>query len=191
MAKLYFEYGTMSSGKTIRLLQTAYNYEETGRKIYLIKPAIDTKAWDKIASRIGLERNVDFMVQKEQGIFSKINNLAKDSIDCILVDEAQFLEKNQIDELLQIVLKLKIPVICFGLKTDFRTEMFSGSKRLFEIAHSIKEIKTICVYCERKAIFNARMVNWQFVKTWDKIAIDMEKNVSYKPLCAKCYFENV
>lgn len=185
MAKLYFRYGAMNSGKTTLLLQTAYNYEENNMKVIIVKPIIDTKGIDKIVSRIGVERKVDLLLQKEDDLYEIIKNKYK-KVNCILVDEAQFITKEQADQCMKIVTDLNIPVICYGLRTDFLTNGFPGSTRLLEIAHTIEEMKTICK-CGRKAIFNARFVNDKFITKGSQVAIDGEKNVKYISMCAQCY----
>ena len=111
-------------------------------------------------------------------------------VSCLFIDEAQFLEPEQVDELMQVVVKLNIPVICYGLRTDFQTKGFPGSTRLLEIAHTIEEMKTICV-CGRKAMYNARKVNGHFTITGDQVAIDGENKVTYEPLCPHCYYEKL
>lgn len=185
MAKLYFRYGAMNSGKTTLLLQTAYNYEENNMKVIIVKPIIDTKGTNKIVSRIGVERKVDLLLQKEDNLYEIIKNKYK-KVNCILVDEAQFITKEQADQCMKIVIDLNIPVICYGLRTDFLTNGFPGSTRLLEIAHTIEEMKTICK-CGRKAIFNARFANGKFITKGSQVAIDGEKNVKYISMCAKCY----
>lgn len=185
MAKLFFRYGAMNSGKSTNLLQVAHNYEENGMKVIIVKPKIDTKGNDKIISRIGVERKADLLIDKESNIFEIVRKKYK-NIDCILVDEAQFLDPNQIDNLMKIVVNLDIPVICYGLRTDFKTEAFPGSLRLLSIAHSLEELKTVCK-CGRKAIFVGRYVNGKFTIEGDQVAIDGKDNVTYKSMCAKCY----
>ena len=189
MAKLYFRYGAMNSGKTAILLQTAYNYEERGMKVLIIKPGIDTKGADFLVSRIGLKRKVDYIILEDEDIYKKLKDKL-DDISCILVDEAQFLSKNQVEDLMQIVVDFDIPIICYGLRTDFRTEGFEGATRLLEIAHSIDEMKTICK-CGRKAIFNTRKVNGKFTFSGEKVAIDEQNEVTYESLCPKCYYEKL
>ena len=187
MAKLYFRYGAMNSGKTTQLLQTAYNYEERNMKVIIVKPSKDTKGDKMIVSRLGAKRKVDVLLTPKDSIIK----IVKDKyfkVNCILVDEAQFLEPKQVDELMEIVLKMDIPVICYGLRTDFLTKGFPGSSRLLELAHSIEEMKTICK-CGTKAIFNARFVDGKFTLDGDQVAIDGEKNVSYISMCGKCYME--
>ncbi len=187
MAKLYFRYGAMNSGKTTQLLQTAYNYEERNMKVIIVKPSKDTKGDKMIVSRLGAKRKVDVLLTPKDSII-KIVKDKYSKVNCILVDEAQFLEPKQVDELMEIVLKMDIPVICYGLRTDFLTKGFPGSSRLLELAHSIEEMKTICK-CGTKAIFNARFVDGKFTLDGDQVAIDGEKNVSYISMCGKCYME--
>ena len=185
MAKLYFRYGAMNSGKSTLLLQTCHNYEENNMKAIIVKPAIDTKGKEKIVSRIGVEKEVDLLLGKEDNIYEIVKNKFKKT-SCVLVDEAQFLTRDQVNECMEIVIKLDIPVICYGLRTDFLTNGFEGSTRLLEIAHTIEEMKTICK-CGRKAIYNARYVNGKFITRGSQVAIDGEKNVTYVSMCAKCY----
>lgn len=189
MAKLYFKYGAMNSGKTALLLQAAYNYEQRGMKTLVLKPAIDTKGGDYIVSRIGLERKIDHSIKKDEDIYSYLKNNIS-GIACIFVDEVQFLSKNQVEDLLQIVVDFDIPIICYGLRTDFKTEGFEGSTRLLEIAHSIEELKTICE-CGRKAIFNCRKVNGCFTFSGSQVAIDEGGIVTYDSLCPRCYYEKL
>ncbi len=190
MSKLYFRYGAMNSGKSALLLQVANNYEERGMKTKIIKPIIDTKGEDYIYSRIGLKRKVDYLVGKKDNLKSFLNNIQEENVSCILVDEAQFLNSEQVDELFLFTKKYDIPVICYGLRTDFKTNLFPGSKRLFELSDVIEELYTIC-RCGKRAKFNARIVDGKFVTTGDQIAIDNQKEVSYESLCGKCYLEKV
>ena len=187
MAKLYFRYGAMNSGKSTLLLQTAYNYEERDMKVVVVKPSVDTKGEQKVVSRIGAERKVDVLLAPKDNIAKIIIDKYSD-VNCILVDEAQFLEPKQVDQLMGIVLEMDIPVICYGLRTDFTTKGFPGASRLLELAHSIEEMKTICK-CGSKAIFNARFVDGDFTLDGDQVAIDGEKNISYVSMCGKCYIK--
>ena len=189
MAKLHFRYGAMNSGKTTILIQTAYNYEERGRKVILIKPALDSKGEDKVVSRIGASRKVDELLSKEDSVVEKIEKYL-DNLDCILVDEAQFLERKQIDELFYITKIYNIPVIAFGLRTDFKTDGFTGSTRLLELADSLEEMPTIC-RCGKKARFNGRKINDEFQTEGKSVVIDDGKQVEYESLCGTCYFEKV
>ncbi len=189
MAKLYFKYGAMNSGKTAILLQSAFNYEQKGMKVLVLKPEIDTKGGKYIVSRIGLKRKIDHLIKSNENVY----NILKDKLDnisCIFVDEAQFLKSNQVDELMQIVVNYDIPVICYGLRTDFQTNGFVGSKRLLEIAHTIEELKTICS-CGNKATYNVRRVNGKIAFTGGQVAIDGENEVTYDSLCPKCYYNKL
>lgn len=187
MSKLYFRYGAMNCGKTTSLLQVAHNYEERGMKVVLIKPSIDTKANDSVSSRIGVERKVDHLVSPEENLKGYLNLLIGNT-SCVLVDEAQFLSESQVEELFVFSKLTNIPVICFGLRCDFRTNLFPGSKRLFELADEIEELYTIC-RCGRKARFNARIVNGEFTLDGDQVAIDGD--VEYESLCGKCFLTKV
>ena len=188
MAQLYFRYGAMGCGKTMQLLQVAFNYEERGQKVCVIKPRTDTKNGDKLLTRIGPERETDFTFSRRDNIFNKIKK-SYSNVDCILVDEAQFLTPAQADQLMQIVVELNIPVICYGLRLNFRQEDkgFEGSTRLLQIAHKLEEIKTICC-CGRKATLNARFLNNQLVTEGPDILIDDGKSkIEYRALCNNCY----
>lgn len=187
MAKLYFRYGAMNSGKTTLLLQTAHNYEESNMKVIIVKPKVDTKGNEKIVSRIGIEKKVDLLLKETDDLFSIVKEKYSD-ISCVLVDEAQFLSVEQVDQAMSIVLNLDIPVICYGLRTDFLTNGFPGSTRLLQIAHTIEEMKTIC-RCGRKSIYNARYVDGKFTDKGEQIAIDGKKKVTYISMCGKCYLE--
>ena len=179
MSKLYFRYGAMNCGKSTNLMQVAFNYEERGMEAIVIKPGIDTKGEDKVVSRLGIERRVDKVAKY-------IENCGK--LHCILVDEVQFLKREQIDQLFEIAVKMNIPVICYGLRTDFLMNGFEGSERLLLIAHSIEELKTICA-CGRKAMLNGRKINGEFVFEGSQVAIDQENNVEYESLCGQCFFK--
>lgn len=189
MAKLYFRYGAMNSGKTALLLQAAHNYEERGMEVLIVKPTIDSKGDDHLVSRIGLTRKVDKLLAPKDDIFKYVKKL-KRNIKCILVDEAQFLEKEQVEQLMHIVVNFNIPVICYGLRSDFKTNGFPGSTRLLELAHTIEEMKTICS-CGRKAMFNARKLNGKFIFDGEQVAIDGEAKVTYESLCPNCYYEQI
>ncbi|WP_195988695.1 thymidine kinase [Clostridium sp. D53t1_180928_C8] len=190
MSKLYFRYGAMNSGKSTNLMQVAHNYEERGMKVVLIKPSTDKKGGDKLVSRLGVERKVDLLINDEQNVYEEVKQWEeiKYKIDCILVDEVQFLKSHQIDELFEIAVCLDIPVICYGLRTDFRMQGFEGSTRLLLLAHSIEELKTICK-CGRKAVLNGRKINGKFVFEGEQVAIDNVDNVEYESLCGHCYFK--
>lgn len=189
MAKLFFRYGAMNGGKSTMIIQNAYNYQETGMIPILMKPKDDTKGDNKVCSRVGISRDVDYLIEKEDNLYLVI---AEKYIyaDCILIDEAQFLKREQVDQLMYVATKLNIPVICYGIRTDFLTNGFEGSTRLLEIAHSQEEIKTVCFCgCGKKAIFNARYVDGEFVVDGEQIEIDNNKKVTYLPMCAEHYYE--
>ena len=190
MSKLYFRYGAMNSGKSTNLMQVAHNYEERGMKVVLIKPSTDKKGGDKLVSRLGVERKVDLLINDDQNVYEEVKNWQnnKYKIDCILVDEVQFLKSHQIDELFEVAVCLDIPVICYGLRTDFKMQGFEGSTRLLLLAHSVEELKTICK-CGRKAILNGRKINGKFVFEGEQVAIDNVDNVEYESLCGYCYFK--
>ena len=190
MAKLHFRYGAMNAGKTAILIQTAYNYEERDQKAILIKPSVDTKGDSNVVSRIGIKRTVDELIGPDDSVMKKVEKYLED-VDCILVDEAQFLKSSQVDELFYITKLYNVPVIAFGLKTNFKTEGFEGSKRLLELADALEEMPTIC-RCGKKARFNARKVNGRFVRDGDCVVIDDGKDdVSYESLCGACYIKKV
>lgn len=189
MAKLYFRYGAMNSGKSTSLIQVAHNYEERGMIVRLLKPAIDSKGDDYLVSRLGVKRKVDYLVNDSDNLFESFSKIeGGKKISCILVDEVQFLKKEQIDQLLKIAVVKDIPVICYGLRTDFQANGFEGAERLLLIAHSIEELKTIC-RCGRKAILNGRKINGIFVFEGNQVAIDGEDHVEYEAMCAKCYYD--
>ena len=188
MAKLYFKYGAMNSGKSTILLQSAHNYEERGMRTVILKPMIDTKGDDSVVSRLGVNRKVHYLVKAEDSIRDIIEKDIKENgpLHCIFVDECQFFAVPQVDELFWIAVDVDIPVICYGLRTDFLTNGFAASSRLLELAHSIEELKTIC-RCGKKAMFNARKINGKFVFEGEQVAIDNENNVEYESLCPVCY----
>jgi thymidine kinase len=192
VAKLYFRYGAMNSGKSTAMLQTAYNYEERGQRVLIAKPAVDTKGDTNIVSRLGVNRAVDFLVAPETRLreeFLARRDLLVASgagaLNCLLIDEAQFLTPAQVDDALRIAILDDVPVLAYGIRTDFQTVAFPGSARLMEISHSLEELKTIC-RCGRKAIFNSRKIDDLFVFDGDQVAIDGE-HVTYESLCGACY----
>jgi thymidine kinase len=190
MAKLYFRYGAMNSSKSALLLTAAYNYEERDQRPVLVKPGVDTKAGKAVSSRIGITRDVDILLGADESLVARLEQLAPLSeIDAVFVDEAQFLTPAQADEAFTLAVTTGIPVLCYGLRGDFMTVSFPGSRRLMEIAHSIEELKTIC-RCGSKAIFNARIVEGEFVSHGAQVAIDGQQ-ASYESLCGKCYIEKV
>lgn len=188
MAKLYFRYGAMGCGKTMQLLQVAFNYEERGHKVCVIKPATDTKNGTKLLTRIGPERETNFCFDRQTNLYEKI---AKDyrNIQCVLVDESQFLTPAQADQLMQVTTKLDIPVMAYGLRLNFRREDggFEGATRLLQIAHDIEEIKTICE-CGKKATYNARFLNGKLVADGPDVLIDDGTiDIEYRAICPACY----
>lgn len=189
MAKLHFRYSAMNAGKSTALIQTAYNYSERDQRALLIKPSIDTKGGRKIVSRIGASYDVDELIYSNDKVIEKLENYFED-VDCILVDEAQFLTRSQVDELFYITKLYDIPVIAFGLRTDFKTNGFEGSTRLLELADCLEEMPTIC-RCGKKARFNGRKLDGDFVTTGESIVIDDGKKVEYESLCGKCYVSKV
>ena len=193
MSKLYFRHGAMNSGKSTALLQAAHNYEERGQSVLLAKPAVDTKGETAILSRLGVDRHVDFLVTPELNLrteFQRLSSLAREAtgkrVACLLLDEAQLLTRDQVDQALEIAVLDDVPVLAFGIRTDFLTNGFPGSLRLLEVAHSLEELKTIC-RCGKKAMFNGRKVNGDFVFDGAQVAIDGEE-VTYESLCPSCYF---
>ncbi len=189
MAKLYFRYGAMNSGKTTDLIQVAHNYKERGMKTILLKPGIDSKGSATIVSRLGISRNVDLTVSGSDDLLQLLNIERRklQALHCVLVDEAQFLTKNQVTQLFKFAVLEEIPVICYGLRTDFLLNGFEGSKQLLLLAHSIEELKTIC-RCGRKAVANTRKIGGHFVFHGDQVAIEGEEDVEYESLCAACYY---
>lgn len=189
MAKLYFRYGAMNSGKTTALIQVAHNYQERGMETILVKPGLDTKAETQISSRLEITRNVDILASRADNLFTilETEKEQRENLQCVLVDEAQFLTKDQVTQLFEFAVLKDIPVICYGLRTDFLLNGFEGSKQLLLLAHSLEELKTICK-CGRKAMANARKINGRFVFIGDQVAIDGEDCVEYEPLCAQCYY---
>ncbi len=188
IGKLYFRYGTMGSAKTALLLTTAYNFEERGMAYMCLKPVIDNREKrNVIRSRIGIERECKW-IYPETDLYETIHDTFEQTLDVpdwILVDEAQFLSKEQVDQLAQVVDDYACNVICYGLRTDFKTHLFEGSRRLFEIADSIDEIKSTCS-CGRKTIVNARIdSNGQIITEGEQVEIG--GNERYIAVCRKCW----
>jgi thymidine kinase len=210
VAKLYFRYGAMNSGKSTALLQAAYNYEERGQRVLLAKPAIDTKGASEISSRLGMTREVDFLIGPDhdaRALFDTERDRVRSAAEgelfpegpvdvaCLLIDEAQFLTALQVDDLFRIAIEDGIPVIAYGIRNDFLTHAFPGSARLLAIAHSLEELKTIC-RCGRKAVFNGRVIGGRFVFSGDQVAIDegaegaaAPELTTYESLCGACYLQ--
>ena len=189
MAKLYFKYGAMGSSKTAQALITKYNYEENDLNVWLIKPSADTRDGAQILrSRIGLEAKVD-VIAPDVDIYARFLGSHVRRSDVIIVDECQFLTEKQIDQLRSIVDEHNIPVMCFGLRTDFQTRLFPGSRRLMEVADTIQEIKTICD-CGAKATVNARIDGNGHIVT-EGAQVVLGGNDSYIAMCHKCYIRGI
>lgn len=190
MSKLYFRHGAMNSGKSTALLQVAFNYEERDQRVLITKPAVDTKGDKAIVSRLGMSRDVDFLTLPSENLREKVQSYtAVGQIDCLLIDEAQFLTREQVNQAMEVAVLDKIPVLAYGIRTDFLTHGFPGSIRLLEIAHTLEELKTIC-RCGKKAMFNGRKKNGEFIFDGDQVAIDGDQ-VTYESLCPTCYLEKV
>ncbi len=192
MSKLYFRYGAMNSGKSTALMQVAYNYEERGMRVLIIKPVTDTKGGQHVVSRLGVARQVDLSIDNQMDLYELILDWqqVQGKLHCVLVDEVQFLQSKQIDQLFELAVVKNIPVICYGLRTDFKMQGFEGSTRLLLLAHSLEELKTICS-CGKKALLNGRKVNGKFVFEGHQIAIDQVDHVEYQSLCPECYFREM
>ena len=189
MAKLYFKYGAMGSSKTAQALITKYNYEENDMSVWLIKPSADIRdGADILRSRIGLQAKVEVMTP-DTDIYERFVQTRGKNCDAVIVDECQFLQPEQIDQLRQIVDDYDIPVMCFGLRTDFQTKLFPGSMRLMEIADAIQEIKTICD-CAAKATVNARIDADGYIVT-QGAQVQLGGNDSYIAMCHRCYIRSI
>lgn len=184
MAKLYFKYGVMGSSKTAQALITKFNYEERGMKVWLIKPQIDNRDGENIViSRAGLSSPA-YVLPYSEDLYQSYQRMSG-KVDVIIVDECQFLSEAQVDQLSMLVIDYNVPVLCFGLRADFRTKMFPGSKRLMEIADSITEIKTVCS-CGRKATVNVRLdENGRIITEGEQILIG--GNDRYTSMCYPCF----
>jgi thymidine kinase len=182
MAKLYFRYGTMGSAKTLNLLATAHSYRTQDKKVCLAKPALDTRFGNRVVrSRSGLELEADVLIdQKTRFSYEQLKNL-----HCILIDEAQFLSADFVDHLREVASFHDVPVICYGLRGDFRTHLFEGSKRLLELADQIEEIKSTCQDCNKKAVFNLRLQNGKPTREGSEIQLGGDE--TYVPVCHSCY----
>ena len=189
MAKLYFRYGAMNSGKSTALMQVAHNYEERGMRVLVLKPRIDSKGGDQLLSRLGISRKVDHLISASDDVFALLQREMSTTPPpaCILCDESQFFTAAQAEQLFRATCLLNVPVICYGLRTDFSMRGFPGSTRLLELAHTVEEMKTIC-FCGRKALCNGRKINGEFVFEGDQVAIDQVDDVEYVSLCPQCYF---
>ena len=176
----------MNSAKTLNLLAVAHNYKSQGKKIFLIKPSFDTRfGLDLISSRAGIEAKADLLLNEDSHIDYELLN----DVSCILVDEIHFIKAFQIEELRKITIELNIPVICYGLRADFRSNLFEGSKRLLELADTIEEIKTTCHFCNKKAIMNMRHINGKATATGPSLLLGSEDK--YYSACFSCYLEQL
>ncbi|MDI9493493.1 MAG: thymidine kinase [Bacillota bacterium] len=185
MAQLYYRYSTMNAGKSIELIKVAYNYEERGKRVLVLVPSVDDRfGKGMVCSRIGLKREAIMVNDNTNLLKLFMEENAKKKIDCVLVDECQFLKKHHVQELVEIVDSYETPVLAYGLKNDFRNELFEGSYYMLVYADKIEEIKTIC-WCGRKATMVARIVDGKFVKTGEQILIG--GNDMYVSLCRKHY----
>src|ERR1700712_2823195 len=183
----------MNSGRSTALLQAAYNYEERGQRVLLAKPGLDAKGDRDIVSRLGVTRPVHFLIGEDADVLELFFAQRRALLDAtgspvarLLVDGAQFLTPRELNGLLRIAVVQEVPVLAYGIRTDFRTEAFPGSARLLEVAHSLEELKTIC-RCGRKALFNARKIGDRYVFDGQQVAIDTMYDVTYESLCAACY----
>lgn len=184
MAKLHFKYGAMNSGKSDTLIKTAFNYEERGLNVIVVKPEIDSKGGKYVSARGGHRRRIDIHVSESMDMAVEVAK--SPGISCVLVDEAQFLTEDQISQLYRVAKILNISVICFGLRADFRTDLFPGSRRLLALADNIEKLPTMC-FCGSQAEFNTRKVNGKYVFEGDQVAIEGEGTVEYDSLCGACY----
>ncbi|MBX3181647.1 MAG: thymidine kinase [Polyangiaceae bacterium] len=186
MAKLYFRYGTMDSAKTLNLLAVAHNYRKQGKRVLLLKPRLDDRFGPQIIrSRSGLEAEADVLVDDDE----LLDVEALRGLNCILVDEAQFLSEALVEQLRELTVSLDIPVICYGLRTDFQGRLFPGARRLFELADSIEEVKVTCQFCNRKAVFNLRMRGDRAVLEGPQIELGGDER--YLPACYVHYSEEL
>ena len=184
MAKLYFRYGTVSSAKTLNLLAVFHNYGSQGKKAILVKPKRDDRFGASVVkSRAGLVMEADYVLPPT-GLITQENPT---NVECILVDEVQFFAPSFIEQLRKITLEHNIPAICYGLRTDFRTKLFEGSKRLMELADTIEEIKTTCSFCNKKSVYNLKQIDGVAVSDGPQIELGAEEK--YLPTCGSCYAE--
>jgi thymidine kinase len=182
MAKLYFRFGAVGSAKTLNLLAVAHNYSQQNKRAFILKPELDVRfGRELVHSRAGVEKKADMLV----GPHTRLDRASFEGVDCILVDEAQFLSSELVDQLRTVSIEQRIPVICYGLRTDFRRQLFDGARRLMELADSIEEVKTTCNFCNRKAIFNLKLMNG--VPTLEGPRIDLGSEEKYLPACSVCY----
>lgn len=194
MAKLHFKYGAMNSGKSDTLIKTAFNYDERGLATITVKPALDVKGEDWVVARGGARRQVDVLAHEGDDLREKIMEAADERdlrpLHCVLVDESQFLEPHQIDDLFRIAKDDGISVICYGLRTDFRAHTFPGAQRLFELADNVEKLPTMC-RCGSQAEFNTRVAGGVFVFEGEQVAIDGLGSgaITYVSLCGPCFMQ--
>lgn len=183
MAKLYFRYGAMGSAKTLNLLAVRHNYVQQGKRVMLLKPAIDDRfGLEMIRSRAGLEYKADVILHET----TRLNFADFEGLHCVLVDECQFLSAPVVDQLREMTWALDVPVIAYGLRTDFQTRLFEGSRRLMELADTIEEVKTTCMFCNRKAVFNLRHDSeGRAISEGPSVQLGVED--CYSPVCHPCY----
>lgn len=187
MAKLYFRHGAMGSAKTLNLLAVRHNYERQGKRVMLCKPALDTRFGnDEVTSRAGLTYPADLLLQPD----TRLHFPDFEGLSCVLVDEAQFVSPAVVDQFREMTHAMNIPVICYGLRTDFRTHLFEGARRLFEVADAIEEVKTTCQFCNRKAVFNLRH-DASGRAIVDGPSIQLGADGHYSPTCFACYRERM
>ncbi len=182
MAKLYFRFGAVGSAKTLNLLAVAHAYRQQDKQVFLMKPRLDTRFGEAvIRSRAGLSQKADLLVDADTVLDLDL----LEGYHCILVDEAQFLSADFIDQLRRVTRVLQIPVICYGLRTDFRAQLFEGSKRLMELSDAIEEVKTTCAFCNRKGIFNLKLVEGR--PSLAGPTVDLGAEEKYLPACHDCF----
>lgn len=190
MAKLYFKFGAMKCGKTTDIIKTYYNYKEKGMHVLIMKPGDDKKAGSKLQSRSGAELDTDYVVNTDVDVYDLISRyLINNNLDCIIVDEAQFLAPMQVDQLSDVVDNFNIPVLCYGLRADAFTDLFPGSKRLFEVADVMEELKAICK-CGSKATSNLRLnrINGELIPVFEGEQISIDGiDSEYDSVCRRCY----
>ena len=190
MAKLYFKFGAMKCGKTTDIIKTYYNYKEKGMNVLIMKPGDDKKAGSKIQSRSGAELDTNYVVNTDVNVYNLIAyHLINNNLDCIIVDEAQFLTPIQVDQLSNVVDSFNIPVLCYGLRADAFTKLFPGSKRLFEVADVMEELKAICK-CGSKATYNLRLnrIDGELIPVFEGEQISIDGiDAEYDSVCRPCY----
>ena len=184
MAKLYFRYGAMNSGKSTALMQVAHNYEEQGMQVLILKPQVDTKGGSELVSRLGVHRKADRLIRPDMDVFEVVREASQATkLACVLCDESQFFTAEQAEQLFMVTVDLNIPVICYGLRADFKGELFPGSYELLVMADKLEEVKTIC-WCGKKAMFNARFdENGKVLKEGAQVVLGA--NDKYIGLCRR------